>query len=108
MLDQSGSRRIGTAALSVVLWLVTFVLGLECIYALAQLCALGYGAVIGDAQAAEAVILVLVMIFGLAFVALIIMSTEYHRKHFGKPESWRLYVWTLAAEASILFLSFLI
>jgi hypothetical protein len=51
-----------------------------------------------------------VMVFFLALVMLvyIIWSTEYHIKRVGKPESWRLFSWTIAVELSIILLNYML
>ncbi len=108
MVQQPGTQRFATTALAVFLWLLTFAVGLESMYDLLQLIYLGYGALTGDVKAAEAFALFLVIILGIAFLGFIIVSTEYHRKHFGKPESWRLYARSLAVEVSIIVLYFIL
>ncbi len=108
MIQQPGPQRFATAALAVVLWLLTFGLGLESMYDLLLLIYLGYGALTGNVQAAEAFAIWIVVVLGLAFLAFIIASTEYHRKHFGKPESWRLFGISLAVEVSIIVLYYIL
>jgi hypothetical protein len=50
----------------------------------------------------------LVLILGLVFLVFIIASSEYHRKRVGQPASWRLFAWSIAVEASILIIYYII
>jgi hypothetical protein len=45
---------------------------------------------------------------GIVCVGVIMAGGEYHYKHFGEPQSWRLFAWTIAAELSILILALFI
>lgn len=91
--------------LAIVLWLVVFGLGLQAIYDLMQILSLmrvALGGNLADVQASTPVV-----VFFLALLMLIytIWSTEYHVKRVGKPESWRLFGWTIAVELSIILLN---
>ena len=102
---QPKPRALAPSLLAIVLWLVSFVLGLQAIYDLTQLIAVmrvALGTSLEDARLATPV-----FIFFLALVLLIfiIWSTEYHLKRVGKPESWRLFGLTIAVELTIILLN---
>lgn len=101
-------RHLATSILAVVLWLVTFALGLQGIYFLIQIIALIRVRLGGSIQEATTSSLGLVFILGIAFLIFIIASTEYHIKRVGKPESWRLFGWTIAVELSLLVLYYIL
>lgn len=97
-------RQLVPSLLAIVLWLVSFVLGLQTIYSLMQIISLirvSLGASLEDVQLAMPV---LIFVLALALLIFIIWSTEYHLKRVGKPESWRLFGWTIAVELSIIIL----
>lgn len=91
-----------------VLWLVTFGLGLQAIYFLKEIYYLIYVSLGGSVERAERYALGLVFFLGLGFLVFIIASTEYHLKKIGKPESWRLFGWTIAVELSLVVLYYLL
>ena len=100
----SGSRRATVAVAAVFLWLLTFALGLQGIYTLSQLYGLFLvwrGSSVGEASTSS---FGAVFFIAFGFLIFIIASTEYHLKRIGKPESWRLFGWTLAVELSIILL----
>ncbi len=41
-------------------------------------------------------------------IAVLIGGAEYHYKHLGQPQSWKVFSWTLALELSILVLALFI
>lgn len=94
--------------LAIVLWLVSFGLGLQAIYDLMQILSLirvALGGNLADVQASTPVV---VFFLALVFLIYVIWSTEYHLKRVGKPESWRLFGWTIAVELSIVLLNYLL
>jgi hypothetical protein len=94
--------------LAIVLWLVQFGLGLQAIYDLLQILSLirvALGGNLADIQASTPVV---VFLLALVMLVYIIWSTEYHIKRVGKPESWRLFGWTIAVELSIILLNYLL
>lgn len=101
-------RRVATSILAVVLWLVSFALGLQGIYFLTQIIALIRVRLGGSVDEATTASLGWVFILGLLFLIFIIASTEYHLKRVGKPESWRLFGWTIAVELSLLVLYYIL
>ena len=108
MEEQLQGKQIAYGALAFVLWLVTFALGLECIYISKEMFILIYTALGGSAVLAERYALALILILALVTLVFIISTAEYHRKHFGKPESWRLFARSLAVELSIIVLYYII
>src|SRR5687767_3000567 len=105
---QPKARQISSSLLAIVLWLVSFGLGLQGIYILTQIVALIYVSLGGSIDAAERSVLVLSFFLALGFLIFIVASTEYHLKRIGKPESWRLFSWTIAVELSLLVLYYII
>ncbi len=94
--------------LAIVLWLVQFGLGLQAIYDLIQIISLIRVALGGSLAAVEASTPVMVFFLALLMLIYIIWSTEYHIKQVGKPESWRLFGWTIAVELSIILLNYVL
>jgi hypothetical protein len=105
---QPQARQIASSVLAIVLWLVSFGLGLEGIYILTQIFSLIYVSLGGSIDAAERFLLVLAFFLALGFLVFIVASTEYHMKRVGKPESWRLFGWTIAVELSLVILYYII
>ena len=102
---QPQPRQWVPSALAIVLWLVSFVLGLQAIYDLTQIVALIRVALGGSLAEAQLSAPVVVFLLALIFLIFIIWSTEYHLKRVGKPESWRLFGWTIAVQLSIILLN---
>lgn len=108
-MDESIARPSTRAMLlAVVLWLITFGLALNAIYALKEIYYLVSVRLGGSIQQALASAFGLVWCLG--FVALVVMigTTEYHFKHVGEPKSWRLFAWTIAVEVSIILLYYIL
>jgi hypothetical protein len=94
--------------LAIVLWLAVFGLGLQAIWDFMQLLSLirvALGGNLADIQASAPIV---VFFLALVMLIFIIWSTEFHIKHVGKPESWRLFGWTIAVELSIIVLNYLL
>jgi len=108
MIEPSKTRQIGLNALAFVLWLLTVVLGLEGIYIVKELFYLIYVSLGGSVARAETFVPVLVFFLALGCLAFIIWTTEYHLKKVGRPESWRLFGWSLAVEVSLLILYYIL
>jgi hypothetical protein len=106
--QQPKARQILHASLAVILWLITFGLGLESIYDLLQIFYLVFGSLGGNMVKAERYALGLVFILGLFFMLFLIGTAEYHRKRVGTRESWRLFGWTIAVELSIITLRYIL
>ena len=94
--------------LAIVLWLIQFGLGLQAIYDLMQVLALIRVALGGSLAGVQASAPVVVFFLALLMLIYTIWSTEYHIKRVGKPESWRLFGWTIAVELSIILLNSLL
>jgi len=108
MVEQPNTRKFGNSILAILLWLVTFSLGLEGIYIIKELYYLINVQLGGSIEQAENFVPVLVFFLAIGFLIFIIASTEYHIKRVGRPESWRLFGWTLAVEVSLLILYYLL
>ncbi len=94
--------------LAIVLWLVTFGLGLQAIYDLLQIISLIRVSLGGNPSAVQASTPIMVFFLALLFMIYLIWSTEYHLKRVGRPESWRLFGWAIAVELSIVLLNYLL
>lgn len=108
MDEQLKSRQIASTVGTLLLWLIAFGLGLNAIYVLLQIFYLVYGALGGSLTRAERFAPVLVFMLGLAFLIFIVATSEYHRKHAGTRQSWRLFAWTIAVEISLIILYYLL
>jgi hypothetical protein len=108
MIEPSKTRQIGLNALAFVLWLLTAVLGLEAIYIVKELFYLIYVALGGSVGQAEQFVPGLVFVLALVYLVFIVGTTEYHLKRVGRPESWRLFGWSLAVELSLLILYYIL
>jgi hypothetical protein len=99
--NQTGNRKIVPSILALILWLVTFVLGLEGIYTskgIYTAIMFGLGQNIADVENSATFVVFLVAV---GFMIFTIATAEYHRVRIGKPESWRLFAWTIAVELGI-------
>ena len=103
---QPKPRQWAPGLLAIVLWLVSFVLGLQAIYSLMQVISLLRVALGGSLANIQASTPIVVFLLALIMLIFIIWSTEYHLKRVGKPESWRLFGWTIAVELSIVLLNY--
>jgi hypothetical protein len=108
MEAQPRTQQILSTALAIVLWLIAFGLGLNAIYVLLQIFYLVYGALGGSLTQAERFAPVLVFVLGLGFLIFIVATSEYHRKHAGTRQSWRLFAWTIAVEIGLIILYYLL
>ena len=105
---QPKARKIASSLLAMVLWLISAGLGLQAIYTVKEIFYLIYVGLGGSVQRAERFVPALVFFLALGFLVFIIGTTEYHRKRVGRPESWRLFGWTIAVELSLLILYYLL
>ena len=103
---QPQPRQLAPSLLAIVLWLVSFGLGLQAIYDLMQIISLIRVSLGANLQNVQLGMPVLVFFLALVFLIFIIWSTEYHIKRVGKPESWRLFGLTIAVELSIILLNY--
>lgn len=103
-LTQSRGQRALSSGLTFVAWLATVVLGLGAFYALRQM-AFGLFALLGaDIRTAQLAVMWLTLVLALAWLAFVVLSGEYHRKHVGAPHAVKLFVATLAIELVIIAL----
>jgi hypothetical protein len=105
---QPKARKIASSLMAIVLWLISAGLGLQAIYTVKEIFYLIYVSLGGSIQRAERFVPVLVFFLALGFLVFIIGTTEYHLKRVGRPESWRLFGWTIAVELSLLILYYLL
>ena len=108
MEEQPKSRQIATNIGALLLWLIAFVLGLNAIYVLLQIFYLVFGAVGGGLSRAERYAPALVFLLGLGFLIFIVATSEYHRKHVGTRQSWRLFAWTIGIETGLTIVYYLL
>lgn len=108
MTDQVKRTPLLTSLLALVLWLLTFALGLECINTLKDLYIYVLVRLGQTTEQAETLAPALVFFVGFAFMIFVIWSTEYHIKKLGESASWRLFGWTVAVELSIEILYYLL
>ncbi len=99
---QSRAGRTAVSAAAFMLWLTTVGLGLEGLRLIQLIYMLIYGYFGGNMRDAERQTIWLMFVLALAFMGFVIGTAEYHRKRVGRPESWRLFAWTIGAELSIL------
>ena len=114
MLDENGlpiKRDPKLVALAITLWAFTSVLSfLEILTVRAIVLriyghfAVTYGFYGRQAFAARGLGSAALVVMGIACIAVAIGCGEYHLKHFGQPESWRLFERTIAVELAILVL----
>ena len=87
------------------LWLITIVLGIVDVYFVREIFFGVYARLSREARPAMLIGNVIVVLAAIGLVGFIVVSTEYHRKHFGKHESWDLFAWTLVVELAIPFIA---
>jgi hypothetical protein len=94
--------------LAVGLWLVTIALGIADIYYIRELYFALYARRSFDAAPALLWGDILVVVAAIVFVGFILWSSEYHRRRYGRLESWKLFAWTLGVELLIPLLAMLL
>jgi uncharacterized membrane protein len=94
-------RRVAGLAL----WLATIALGIADVYFVREIFFGVYARLARETRPALLFGNVIVVLAAIVLVAFIVISTEYHRKHFGKHESWDLFAWTLVVELAIPFIA---
>jgi hypothetical protein len=70
--------------------------------------AITYGFYDRETRGAQAVGVVALVIMGIVCIAVAIGCGEYHLKHFGQPQSWKLFSRTIAFEVAIFALASLL
>ena len=104
MDEKMSPQQIMFVVLAIVLWLLTLGLGMNGIYQVKEIFYLIFSSLGGNMRNAEQYALILVFLLGVSFTVFVIGSAEYHRKYVGKDQSWRLFMWSLSIEASIILL----
>jgi hypothetical protein len=99
-------------ALVVALWLLTVVMGLFAIPALADSLLIIYSFLFGGRGLYGATFWagvtlrnLVILLLAILFVAVVIGGGEYHAAHFNERSSWRLFARTLAVEVGALLLA---
>lgn len=87
------------------LWLATVALGIVDVYFVREIFFGVYARVSRETRPALLFGDIMVVLAAIGLVAFIVVSTEYHRKHFGKHESWDVFAWTLVVELAIPFIA---
>ena len=113
--NDSPSKRLGLRLLAIGLWVVTSALGFWLILTVRAIVVRVYahfaatGGLYGPAYAGGVAAQTLTTIaMAIVCIGVVIGGAEYHLNHFGKPESWRLFARTIAAELSVLVLALFI
>lgn len=94
--------------ITLVLWLASIALLIADIYFVRELFFVVYARFARDAAVALLWGNVIVVAAAILVVGFIIASGEYHRKHHGKPGSWRLFAWTFGVGLAIPLLALLL
>lgn len=87
--------------LALVLWLISLVLGLFNIYFAREIFYAIYARFSTLAGPAIAIGNAIIYIMAIVYVGFVVMTSEYHAKNVGKPESWNLFTKTLVVELVI-------
>jgi hypothetical protein len=87
--------KILPAVYTVFLYILTLVLGLWDIYLLREIFLVIYAQFSYEVGLASVMGMVVVLILALVYLGFIVITAEFHRKHFAQPESWRLFAQTL-------------
>ncbi|MBU2611484.1 MAG: hypothetical protein KJ606_11175 [Chloroflexi bacterium] len=92
--------------LALVLWLISLVLGLFDIYFAREIFYAIYARF--STQAGPAILIgnAIIFIMAIVYLGLVVMTSEYHVRNVGKPESWNLFTKTIVAELAIPFLAY--
>lgn len=98
---QEQSNRVVVTVLALGLWLLSTAGAVASIYWIRQIYLGATMAFGGEVLTAEAVTPLLVAGLGLVATVAIIGSTEFHRRNFLKPASWRLFAWMIGIEAAL-------
>jgi hypothetical protein len=112
MNESDVPKAFGPRLLAIALWVITSVLGFVEILTVREIVLRIYahfaatGGFYGrDYWGGNVLGIGTAMAMGVVCIGVIIGGGEYHLRHFGQPESWRLFGWTIAAELSILVMA---
>lgn len=92
--------------LALVLWVITLILGLFDIYFAREIFYAIYARFSTQAGPAIAIGNAIIYIMAIVYLGFVVMTSEYHVKNVGKPESWNLFTKTIVAELAIPFLAY--
>jgi len=92
--------------LALVLWLISLVLGLFDIYFAREIFYAIYARFSTQAGLAIAIGNAIIFIMAIVYLGFVVMTSEYHARNVGKPESWNLFTKTIVAEYAIPFLAY--
>lgn len=95
-------------AVTLILWLASIALLIADIYFVRELFFAIYARFSTDAAVALLWGNIIVIVAAVLVVGFIIASGEYHRKHHGRPRSWRLFAWTFGVGLAIPALALLL
>ncbi|MEE9617542.1 MAG: hypothetical protein V3T90_11140 [Anaerolineae bacterium] len=116
MLDKNGlpiKRDPKLVALTLVLWAFTSVVSFLEILTVRTIAirmyahfAMTYGFYAREYVGAQALVgIVALLVMSIVCIGVAIGCGEYHLKHFGQPQSWKLFSRTIAAEVAIFILA---
>jgi hypothetical protein len=91
--------------LALLLWVISLVLGLQCIRSLLEIYYLIFGA-FGSIVAAEQFATIIACGAGLLVMIVVMGTAEFHRTRIDQPISWRLFAWTLGGELAVLLVHY--
>ena len=91
--------------LALLLWVISLLLGLQCIRSLLEIYYLIFGA-FGSIVAAEQFATIIVCGAGLLVMIVVMGTAEFHRTRIDQPISWRLFAWTLGAELAVILIHY--
>ena len=98
-------RTIAIRVFAVTLWLSTIGLSIADIYFTRELFFALYARASTEGRLAAAGGSVLAVLAAIAALGFVVASTEYHRKHFCKHESWDVLAWSLVVLLAIPFIA---
>ena len=100
-------KKFVSKLLAVMLWLVSLILGLADIRFFYQII-VSIFARFWPSQYWTATLTanVSVVVLALVFIAVVIITSEFHYKHAGEPASWKLFAQTIGAELVIPVVAF--
>jgi hypothetical protein len=115
MLDENGlpiKRDPKLVALALVLWVFTSVVSFLEILTVRTIAIRMYahfamtdGFYAREYKSAQALGIVALVVMGIVCIGVAVGCGEYHLKHFGQPQSWKLFSRTIAAEVAVIVLA---
>lgn len=92
--------------LALILWVITLILGLYDIYFSREIFYSLYARFSTTPQPAVLMGNALIVVLAILYIGFVILTGEYHLKHVGKPESWKLFYQTFIVQLFIPFLAY--